>query len=46
MLHLYLLLEYFRLVIRRIYSEVAQWKRAGLITQRSMDRNHSSLLFS
>ena len=24
-------------------SRVAQWKRAGLITQRSMDRNHSLL---
>ena len=26
-------------------SGVAQWKRAGLITQRSVDRNHSPLYF-
>ncbi len=26
------------------YSSVAQWKRAGLITQRSVDRNYSLLL--
>ena len=26
-------------------SSVAQWKRAGLITQRSVDRNHSLLFF-
>ena len=25
-------------------SGVAQWKRVGLITQRSVDRNHSPLL--
>ena len=28
-----------------IYSRVAQWERAGPITQRSMDRNHPLLLF-
>ena len=27
------------------HSSVAQWKRAGLITQRSVDRNYSLLLF-
>ena len=26
------------------FSRVAQWKRAGPITQRSVDRNHSLLL--
>ena len=26
-------------------SGVAQWKRDGLITRRSVDRNHSSLSF-
>ena len=25
------------------YSRVAQWKRAGPITQRSVDRNHAML---
>ena len=28
-----------------VCSRVAQWKRAGPITQRSMDRNHSLLFF-
>ena len=33
--------------LRHVYScsRVAQWKRAGPITQRSMDRNHSLLYF-
>ncbi len=29
---------------RNTISRVAQWKRVGLITQRSVDRNHSLLL--
>ena len=28
-----------------IDSRVAQWKRAGPITQRSVDRNHALLMF-
>ena len=31
-------------MFRKDHSSVAQWKRAGLITQRSVDRNYSLLL--
>ena len=39
--------EEFQLVTSTIYirSRVAQWKRAGPITQRSVDRNHALLSF-
>ena len=33
------------ITLRKPHSRVAQWERAGPITQRSMDRNHSLLCF-
>ena len=47
---IYMIILRFYIILRRgnriqfaIYSRVAQWKRAGPITQRSVDRNHALL---
>ena len=40
---LYIILEGGNLINYGLYSRVAQWKRAGPITQRSVDWNHALL---